>query len=742
MRLLNKTILLLCSVILFVACKEGYKEQNKSTTTSSSTVKKEFTTLNLMPVPASLKRIDGAYRLTKEFTLNIKDGADRRLYDAANTFLRRLDGRTGLFFPQGVISKEIPQTVEKPILTISPQRTGKIALYEDESYNLTVTQNNITLDAVTDIGAMRGLETLLQLLDSDDNGYYFPCVEIKDQPRFPWRGLMIDASRHFMPMDVLKRNIDAMAAVKMNVLHFHLCDNQGWRIESKVYPKLQQLASDGQYYTQIQIKEIIQYAADRGIRVMPEFDVPGHATALLVAYPELGSAPGPYVMERNAGIFDPVLDPTNEQTYVFLDKLFTEMAALFPDPYFHIGGDENNGVHWKSNPKIQAFMQKNNMKTTMDLQTYFNNRILKTLQRQNKKMMGWEEILTETISKDAIIHSWLGKESLFKAASRGYQTLLSNGYYIDLLLPASEHYKADPLPPVSEWTEKEKKYPLTPEQEKLILGGEATMWAELVTPMTVDSRIWPRTAAIAERLWSPGTVKDEDDMYRRLEVTSFRLEELGLTHIKNRDVFLRNIANGGDIASLRILCNVIEPYKTYTRNNGGLMYKSYSPYTLMADAASADAKDARIFRGLVKRYTANPTKEDLEEIKKWLTIWRDNHTEFLKVMNGSPVLKQLEKLSSNLSDVSTLGLEAADKSSSDESWYNEKTAIVKAIRDSSIAKSRSDKTFEDGRCEIMILDAIQSLVDNTNKELSNKRIEVEKAEAEKKRKAEEAASEH
>jgi hexosaminidase len=737
MRLLNKITTIILSVAFLVACSG--KKTEPINTPSSTTTKKEFSTLNLLPVPSSLKRTASDFRLTKNFTLTINNGADRRLYDAANRFLRRLDGRTGLFFPQGIISKEIPQSVENPALTISAQRTGKVALYEDESYALSVTPEKIKLEAVTDIGALRGLETLLQLLDSDENGYYFPSVEIKDQPRFPWRGLMIDASRHFQPIDVLKRNIDGMAAVKMNVLHFHLCDNQGWRVESKTYPKLQQLASDGQYYTHEQIKEIIQYAADRGIRVMPEFDVPGHATAMLVAYPEIGSAPGPYEMERNAGIFNPVLDPTNEQTYVFLDKLFTEMASLFPDPYFHIGGDENNGNDWKSNPKIQAFMAKNGMKTTMDLQTYFNNRIIKTIKKQNKKMMGWEEILTNELSKDAIIHSWLGKESLFRAASKGYQTLLSNGYYIDLLLPASEHYKADPLPPVEEWSEKEKQYLLTPEQQKLILGGEATMWAELVTPFTIDSRIWPRTAAIAERLWSPGTVKDVDDMYRRLDVVSFRLEELGLTHIKNKDVLLRNIANGGDITALRTLADVIEPYKVYTRNNGGLTYKSYSPYTLMADATSADAPSARRFRKLVADYSANPTPENKEEIKKWLTLWKDNHTGFLKAMNNSPVLKQLENLSSNLSAVSSVGLEALDKSSSDENWYNEKTNFVKSIKDSSVAKSHSDKTFEDGRCEIMILDAVQLLVDGTNKELSAKRTEAETAEAEKKRKAEASA---
>ncbi|HWZ22680.1 MAG TPA: family 20 glycosylhydrolase, partial [Cytophagaceae bacterium] len=297
-------------------------------------------------------------------------------------------------------------------------------------------------------------------------------------------------------------------------------------------------------------------------------------------------------------------------------------------------------------------------------------------------------------------------------------------------------------PPFEEWSEKEKQYKLTPEQEKLILGGEATMWSEIVTPVTIDSRIWPRTAAIAERLWSPGNVKDEEDMYRRLEVTSFRLEELGLTHIKNKDVLLRNLANGDNIHALKILSNVIEPYKVYTRNNGGLMYKSYSPYTLMADATSSDAKSARIFRTLVERYSTNPTNEDLEEIEKMLTIWKNNHTDFLIVMKGSPVLKQLENISSNVSALSVVGLEALEKSSSEETWYNEKTAFIKSVKDSSHAKQMSNKTFEDGRCEIMIIYAIQRLVDNTNKDLSNKRIAKEKEEAEKIRKEKEATAEH
>jgi len=685
----------------------------------------EYPTLNLLPVPASLKRNEGSFRLDKSFCLSVSTNASEKLFDASNRFLRRLDGRSGIFFEQGVVSKALPQTPKKASLEIAVKRNGNLQLNEDESYRLTVNLNKIQLSATTDIGAMRGLETLLQLMNSDGTGYYFPCVDITDSPRFPWRGLMIDASRHFQPIDVIKRNLDAMAAVKMNVLHFHLCDNQGWRVESKSFPKLHELASDGEYYTQIQIKEIVQYAADRGIRVMPEFDVPGHATAMLVAYPELGSAPGPYAMERNSGIFNPVLDPTNDQTYRFLDKLFTEMSGLFPDDYFHIGGDENNGKDWESNAKIQQFMQKNGMKTTLDLQTYFNNRIITTIKRNGKKMMGWEEILSDNLSKDAIIHSWYGKESLYKAASMGYQTLLSNGYYIDLMLPASEHYKADPLPPFEEWSEKEKKYKLTSEQEKLILGGEATMWAELVTPTTIDSRIWPRTAAIAERLWSPSAVKDEADMYRRLDVLSYRLEELGLTHIKNRDVILRNLSNGADITALKVLADVVEPYKVYTRNYEGTTYKTYSPFTLLADAAVADAPSARAFSTLVKRYKTKKTKADLMEIKKWLAMWKDNHDDFLVTMSYSPVLKQLEGLSSDLSLAASLGLEAMSKTSTSRKWHDDKTTVLKDIIEKSKAR-RAINTMEDGRCEIMVFDAIQDLIDLTNREEAGKRIEAEK----------------
>jgi len=274
--------------------------------------------------------------------------------------------------------------------------------------------------------------------------------------------------------------------VKMNVLHLHLSEDQGFRIESKVYPKLHQMGSNGEYFTQQQIREIIAYAADRGIRVVPEFDMPGHATSWFVGYPELASAPGPYVIEKKFGVFDPTIDPTKKSTYKFLKKFLGEMCDLFPDAYFHIGGDENNGKQWDTNEEIKSFMKKNDLKNNHELQNYFNGKVLAILQKKGKKMIGWDEILQPGLPKDALIQSWRGKEGLKSAASQGYQVILSNGFYIDLAEPAWKHYTNDPIPSELNLTEAEQKF---------ILGGEATMWAELVTPETIDSRIWPRTAA-------------------------------------------------------------------------------------------------------------------------------------------------------------------------------------------------------------------------------------------------------
>src|SRR5688572_22819019 len=394
----------------------------------------------LMPVPASFNWGQGRLPVAKTFTVGFAGQTDERLRQYAFRFMRRLEGRTVLEFAR--------ETSASPTVLITTRSTGSPIpkLGDDESYELEVSATQIRLTAPTTVGAMRGLETLLQLLEGDRDGFYFPAVSISDRPRFPWRGLMVDSARHFHPMEVLKRTLEGMAAVKLNVLHWHLTEDQGFRVESKKFPELHQQGSDGLFYTQNEVREIIRYAADRGIRVMPEFDMPGHATSWLVSHPEIGSAPGPYTIERRPGIFDPTLDPTNEKTYKLLEPFFAEMSALFPDAYMHIGGDENEGKQWTANPRIQAFMKQKGIKDNHELQTYFNTRILKFLQNNGKIMMEWDEIFQPSLPKDVVIHSWRGQKALADAAKQGYQGVLSNGYYIDLAFPASQHYVVDPLP--------------------------------------------------------------------------------------------------------------------------------------------------------------------------------------------------------------------------------------------------------------------------------------------------------
>ena len=622
-------------------------------------------TLNLMPVPSLVELRNGKLCLDASFSIAITGHPDTRIYGAANRMLRRLDMRTGLFFKQGIIVPE--KNPSNAVLTINAAHSGKTILHEDESYHLVITPEQISIAAENDLGALHAMETLLQLLSCDSNGYFFPACEITDHPRFAWRGLMIDAARHFMPVEVIKRNLDGLAAVKMNVLHLHLSDDQGFRVESKKYPKLTAFASDGLFYTQEQIKEIIGYADDRGIRIVPEFDIPGHATSWCVAYPDLASAPGPYTLERNAGIFDPTINPTLESTYTFLETLFDEFCPLFKDDFFHIGGDENEGKHWNANVDIQAFMKKNNIPDNHSLQAYFNQKLFKVLTKNGKTMMGWDEIMHPLLPKSAVIQSWRGKEGIGQAVKNGYNVLLSNGYYIDLMQPTNEHYVVDPLP---------AELALTDNQKKLVLGGEATIWSELVTPATVDSRIWPRTAAIAERLWSSPDITDIDDMYRRLEPTSLRLEELGLSHLNHQDVILRNLSNGLEISALKEFVSLIEPLKMYTRNPDGTKYKSYSPLSLLADAATADAKKARQFRNTVDQWVKDPSKNNADKIRSELKRWAELDAEMQVLYANSPILKkETSKMVAALSVLSIKGLEALNmaeqKLKSDAKWQKE-----------------------------------------------------------------------
>jgi len=487
-----------------------------------------------------------------------------------------------------------------------------------------------------------------------------------------------------------------MASVKMNVFHWHLTDDQGFRFESKVYPKLHEVASDGLYYTQEQIKDLVAYADNLGIRVIPEFDVPGHASAILTAYPELGSKDGyNYAIERNSGVFDPTLNPTKDFTYQFLENLFKEITPLFPDTYFHIGGDENEGKHWNESKTIQDFKKHHNLKTNHDLQTYFNIKLEKILNKLDKKLMGWDEIMTPNMPTTAVIHAWRGENeglekggSLISAAKKGYQTVLSNGYYIDRLLSVEHHYTVDPIGDAQ----------LTEEEQSRILGGEATMWSELVTPLTIDSRIWPRTAAIAERFWSPQNINNVDDMKKRLKNVSFQLEELGLTHIKNRDVILRGMTNNQDITSLITLSKICEPLKVYKRNKDGIEYKTFSPFNLFADACVVDAEDASAFNHIVNTFIKDSSETNAIQVLSYLKTWAKNLDDFIK-LNSNPKIKPLQNLSKNLSEVSLILSESIQNNSI-------------SAENLSAVKNHTEilnKPFVD--VEVVIVDALKELTD-------------------------------
>ena len=607
----------------------------------------------LMPQPSQLSAQGGQLRLTPSFGVATDHYHDARLDAAIAHGVARIKMQTGILF-----STSPSSAAASAALVISVDGPGETiqSVDEDESYSLDVAPSGVRLHAATVVGAMRGLETLQQLLQTDATGYFLPAVSIHDTPRFRWRGLMIDCGRHFMPVDVIERTLDGMAAVKLNVFHWHLSEDQGFRMESRAFPKLTELGSDGLFYTQEQAREIVVYARDRGIRVVPEFDMPGHSSAWFVGYPDLASAPGPFHIEREFGIFDPVMDPTQEGTYKFLDKFVGEMAAIFPDHFMHIGGDENNGVEWKANARIQAFMREHNLQDTAALQNYFNQRLLKILEKHGKHMVGWDEILTPDLPKDVVVQSWRGFDSLAAGAKAGYSTILSAGYYLNLMSTAATHYLVDPLPQANA---------LSPEEQARILGGEACMWMEQTTPRDIDSRVWPRAAAIAERFWSPRDVNNVDDMYRRLAVESIRLEGLGLTHISQEAESLRQLAGIRQIEPLQILTSVLEPV-TFNERAHMQHPNQLTPLNQLIDALPPDPPSRHKFELLVATYLQNPATRFQEEadLTAEFKAWAAAEPGILRLMAGSPTLALAEPRAQQLTTLGATGLEAVSYLSS------------------------------------------------------------------------------
>lgn len=603
--------------------------------------------LNLMPWPAKLTPGQGRLAITGDFRVALIGYEEPRLEAAAHRLVSRLTRQTGIPILQGVVSDPSGAT-----LVIQCQHAGEAVQTpsENESYRLEVTPEQARLTAATPVGVLRGMETFLQLITLDGQGFSAPAVAIEDHPRFVWRGLMLDVCRHWMPIEVVERTLDAMAAVKMNVFHWHLSENQGFRVESKLFPKLQEMGSDGHYYTQDQVREVIAYARDRGIRVVPEFDMPGHTTAWFVGYPELSSGPGPYQIERRWGVFDPAMDPTRDEVYSFLDKFIGEMAALFPDPYFHVGGDEVNGKQWKRNPKIQAFMHDHGMKSTADLQAYFIGRVQGIVAQHGKKMIGWDEVLSPDLPKDVMIQSWRGQKSLADAAREGYTGILSAGYYLDLMQSAAQHYSVDPMEGPTAG--------LTPEQKARILGGESCMWVEFATPENVDTRIWPRNAAIAERLWSPEETKDVDSMYRRLAAVNRSLGWIGIPNRPNRQLMLERLTGMGRASNLDTLDSLVEPVKGYAREATHHQYTSLTPYNRLVDATNPESDAARQLGWLVDH--RQEQKKYHYRIQELLATWKTSALDVQPAMKQSPLLQPDESIATDVVDLTTAGLQALD----------------------------------------------------------------------------------
>ena len=635
--------------------------------------------LLLMPRPQNIKLMTGKFYYDARFTVGIHGPESAKLLASVNRFYQFLGKRTNIYFQQEFITN----TDDKPGtgLSVAYAKSVTPVIGMDESYSLEIGSTGISLRAATDIGAMRGLETLCQLITADAVGYYCPFASITDAPRFKWRGLMIDAARHFIPMDVLKRNIDAMFEVKMNVLHLHLSDDEGFRVESKTYPLLQQKGSNGSYYTQDEIKGMVRYAHERGIIVVPEFDLPGHSTSILAAYPYLASYPAAYkparrfnfdtiknlnlgsVMKLLATTATPTIDPSKETTYIFFDNLFKEMSGLFPDAYLHIGADENNGAAWRQNPAIAAFMNKEGLKSTDELQAYFVRRLYTLAKKYNKRLIGWEEAFNNKLPEDVIIQKWKpsADDSLANSVIGHHnQLLISNGFYLDLSMPAYIHYLNEPV----------GKSLNAAAAEQGILGCEAAVWSELVNADNEELRVWPRAAAVAERMWSAAKVQNVDDMYRRLWATNFELNERGLEEEANYNRIIALWINSPNIMPIKVVAGLYTPIKGYKRLMSGMLTlpgihaNLASPMVRIADVVHCDSKSEWAFRNLVAEYLATHDAAVKQKLTACLQLWLNNKESFNELAVNSPYLKQIKGLSDNVSEAAAIGLLALKQESS------------------------------------------------------------------------------
>lgn len=506
----------------------------------------------IIPEPVAITRNAGEYVLPKKVVIVTNTGPEMK---QVITLLRdRLS---------------IPTGSKVTVLNSSPVATVKLILNKTadtvlgkEGYRLAVTKKGIFIRANEPAGLFYGAQTLVQLFPKEivssasvkNVRWVSPCVQITDYPRFKWRGLMFDVSRHFFTKAEVEEYIDNMVKYKYNLLHMHLTDDEGWRVEIKSLPRLTTVGAYnvkkvgyfgsftppgpneprdyGGFYTQDDIREIVQYAKERFVNILPEIDVPGHSLAAVVAYPELSCTPGADKYQVRSGEhfmdfgkggikagIDNTLCPANEKVYDFLDKVLTEVAQLFPFGYIHMGGDECAKNFWEQSDAIKALMQKENLKTQEEVQSYFEKRVEKIVESKGKKFLGWDEILEGGLAPDAIVMSWRGMKGGIEAAKMGHEVVMSPTTFAYL-----DYMNGDPIiePHVYSTLRLSKAYEFDPVPDsvnsKLIIGGQANLWTEQVYNVRhLEYMTWPRAFAISEALWSPKTKREWNDFFSRVE---------------------------------------------------------------------------------------------------------------------------------------------------------------------------------------------------------------------------------
>ncbi len=473
--------------------------------------------VSIIPQPVSVKQASGKFIITAKTVIVTRDAEEEKAADFFNAYLQSVYGfklEKGSSTKKKYIQLNTKKFIQKP---------------SSDAYTLMVTSSGVTITGDTYAGTFYGIQTLIQLLPVTKSAILnIPAVTITDAPRFNYRGMMLDVGRHFFPLPVVKKFIDYIALHKMNYFHWHLTDDQGWRIEIKKYPRLTEIGSTrnntiighypgtgndntphGGFYTQDEIREVVQYAADRFITVVPEIEMPGHAEAALTAYNWLGCpGTGPYKVEGTWGVFNNVFCAGKDSTFQFLQDVIDEVLELFPSPYIHVGGDECPKTNWKKCPLCQARIKAEGLKDEHGLQSYFVHRMEKYINSKGRKIIGWDEILEGGLAPNATVMSWRGEEGGIEAAKQNHDVVMTPGGWVyfdhaqvekdDSLtiggfLPLGKVYGYEPIP-------KE----LNAEQAKHVLGGQANLWTEYITNLPkIEYMIFPRMSALSEVLWSP-----------------------------------------------------------------------------------------------------------------------------------------------------------------------------------------------------------------------------------------------